>query len=99
RVETISGVGGGRHVQRAIKLASPWEVVCSRSAGTSVPDLCRDDSRPRESHNKRTTAHDDVIHGAARADLHGRRIGPHASWAERPRSGPAEGLAGGAGAK
>src|SRR6267142_1232495 len=66
---------------------------------TSVPDLCRNDQRLRESHNKRQTARDQGIHGASRADLRDRGIGPHARRTKSPRYGPAEGLAAGAGAK
>src|SRR5260370_34592446 len=41
QAERISAVGGGRHVQRAIKVASTRQVVRSRVVGTSVSDLHR----------------------------------------------------------
>ena len=49
--------------------------------------------------NKRKTAGLAGLHGASRADLRGRGIGSHARRTKSPRIYPAEGLAGGAGAK
>src|SRR5215468_11661868 len=78
RVEGKSGVSGGGHVQRAIELASPGEMVCGGGAGTSVSQLHRNNPGIRESNEERKTAGDEAIHGASRTVLRDRGIGLHA---------------------
>src|ERR1700733_15499075 len=55
QAERISAEGGGRHVQRAIKLACPRQGVRSRVVGTPVSTLHRSDQGLREGRGKRKT--------------------------------------------
>ena len=99
RLETITRVGRGRNVQRAIELASPGEVVCGAGAGAFVPDLYRNDQGIGESDRSRHTARNEAIVGETRADVRRHEIALYACRTRGPANRPAEGAVSGEGAQ
>jgi len=99
QIETIPGVGGGRHVQRAVELASPGQVVRGGAVGTPVSHLHRNDQGIRESNDQWKTAGLTSLHGAAGTNLGRGRFRSHACRKQSAHGGSAERLAGGNRAK
>src|SRR4030095_11190156 len=87
------------NVQRAIALASAGEMVRCGSAGTPVPDLCRNDPGIGEGNHPWHTTRDDAIHKTARADVRRRGIALRAFRIRSTRTGAPEGATGGTGTK
>src|SRR5271167_3044395 len=85
RVEARRGIVGRRFVQRAIKLASPSQVVRGGGFGTSVPHLHGNDQRIHEGVGSRQAAGDAGFDEAARADFGGRGISAYARGAPGTR--------------
>src|ERR1700730_14806989 len=94
QAEKILAVGGGRHVQRAVELASPGQVERGGGVGTPVSLLHRNDQGIREDNDHWKALGLASLHGAARTKFGRRGFGSHARRNQSARGGGAEGLGG-----